>query len=408
MRIERFLGNAARGGALCSGMRRDDANMNMRRGEGVHARLAAGCVCLLSLFCGTVFAEPPAAGGAALKAGAHDAERFVLPAGVLTVNRRDFEIADTARNKQLELRVRVPTPAPGAKPPEEGWPLLVFSHGAGGSRDAFGALLDFLATHGFASVAMTHEDSIALARRRGERGPGVATPAGRRALYGSVNLGGRVADCVLVVDRLDEIAAEMGRAAGSPPMFDAQRIAVGGHSAGAFTAQLCVGVRARAAGIGARGLGMTSIGDARFKAGVIISGQGTTSRLLDDRSWSAVDVPLLVMAGSLDGSPPEMGRETPESRRHPFEKSRGAAQGGKPAYLLYIEGATHSSYQGKSAASLLGERPSTDAEHIRDAVAASTLLFLRAHVNGDDDAAKALRSEEMRATIPGKVEFGVK
>jgi predicted dienelactone hydrolase len=348
--------------------------------------------------------EPPAEGA---PASARSVERYVLAAGAMTVDRRDFDIADEAREKRLELRVRVPVPVGGGgqQPPEAGWPLLVFSHGAGGSRDAFGELLDFLATHGVASIAMTHEDSIALMRRRGDRAAGVATPAGRTELLRRVNLSGRVKDCVLVVDRLDEIAAGMGRADDAVPMFDKERIAVGGHSAGAFTTQLCVGVRARAAGIGARGMGMTSIGDARFKAGVIISGQGTTSRLLDDRSWSAVDVPIFVIAGSLDGSPPEMGRETPESRRHPFEKSRGVAQGGKPAYLLFIEGATHSAYAGKATSSLLGEHPTTNTEHIKEAVATGTLLFLRAHVMGDEESALTLQSEKLRGTIPGKAEF---
>lgn len=330
-----------------------------------------------------------------------------MPKGEFGVKQTDVTIRDGVREKDMELRVRVPIPAAGEKAPPEGWPLVVFSHGAGGSRDAFPALLDFWASHGFASIAITHEDSIQLKRREGDAPPlrELMTDKGRRELRNSVDLGDRVADCSLVLDRLDDISAATEKAGGRAFKVDRAKMAIAGHSAGAFTAQLCAGVKVRAAGVGQRGLAFTSVADDRFKAAIIISGQGTTSRILGDKAWGEVKVPLFVIGGSQDSSPPGMGPETPESRRHPYEYSRGVAKGGPPAYLMFIEGATHASYSGKAASGLLREKPSTDPALIGDAVATGTTLFLDAKLRASGAAERTLAGTRLGDTIPGKVTY---
>jgi hypothetical protein len=148
-----------------------------------------------------------------------------------------------------------------------------------------------------------------------------------------------------------------------------------------------------------------SVGEPRFKAAIVISGQGTKAAYLGEDSWKEVAVPMYVLTGSLDASPPQMGRETPESRQEPFYLSRGTAKGGPAVYLMFIEGATHSSYGGKAASSLLGEKPTTDVKEIGAAVQTGTTLFLDSALRADADAKKTLESERMAKTIPGKVRF---
>lgn len=336
-------------------------------------------------------------------------ERFTVPKGPHEVTQTDVTLRDDARKKDLELRVRTPKLKQGEKPPEAGFPLLVFSHGAGGSRDAFPGLQDLLASHGYVCIAATHSDSIALARRAGGKdGPGVrelTTTEGRRKLRNSVKLSERVGDCTLILDQLTAISTLVEKAGGSAFAIDPRQIAIAGHSAGAFTTQLCAGVKIRGAAVGKLGQGMASIADDRFKAAVVISGQGTASPTLSETSWEAVKVPMLVFSGSLDGSPEGMGNETPASRRHPFEKSRGKANGGPAAYLMYIEGATHSAYSGKNAARLLGEKPATDATLVENATTAAVLTFLDAHIRKDAKALATLESDALSRTIPGKVEY---
>jgi len=321
----------------------------------------------------------------------------------------DLSIDNPRTGRALELRVRVPAAGVSADMPAQGWPVLVFSHGAGGSREAFGSLLELLATHGFASVAPTHGDSIELARRGGERVPGLMDRDGRRQLLRRVDLAGRVADCSLVLDAAHDIAARVADDTGQRVLLDTQRAAIGGHSAGAFTAQLAAGVRARGRAVGKRGFGLSSIADERFRAAVVISGQGTPTRALTADSWARVAVPMLVFAGSLDGSPPDMGRQTPASRREPFERSRGRDAGGPPAYLVDIAGATHSSYQGKASRAMAVERAlggqeadeagddasvqPADPDAVAAIVNAAVLRFLRAFLADDQSARDWLDSD---------------
>jgi predicted dienelactone hydrolase len=333
---------------------------------------------------------------------------FAVAKGDFGVVTTDVTLHDAARNKDLELRVRVPKidEAKGQKAPEAGWPLLVFSHGAGGSRDAFGGLQDLLASHGYVCIAPTHSDSIALRRRSGEGGASeLLTPEGRGKLRSEVKLAERVADCVLIVDKAADISALAQKGGGHAFAVDRDRVAIAGHSAGAYTAQLCAGVKIRGVAVGKTGTGFVSIGDPRLKAAVIISGQGTASRALGEDSWSDLKIPIIVFTGSLDNSPPQMGDETPRTRQHPYVKSRGTAKGGPPAYLMFIEGATHSSYSGKRTSSLLGEKPATDAGEVENATNAAVLTFLDAHVLGDAKALEVLSGDSLARTIPGKVRY---
>lgn len=347
--------------------------------------------------------QPPPAPPAAV-----DVERFNVSTGPMKVVIADVTLRDEARGKDLELRVRIPSPA-GSESDAGARPMVIFSHGAGGSREAFGGMLDLWASHGFASIAPTHADSIELRRRSGaEPQLPLTTKEGRRQLLGKVNLADRVADCRFILDHLNDICSAASSGREVTLKIDAEKVAIAGHSAGAFTAQLCAGVKARGAGLGRAGAGFISIGDDRFKAAIIISGQGTMSRLLGGDSWADVRIPMFVITGSLDGSPPDMGRETPESRQHPFTRSRGVKSGGPPAYLLFIQGATHSSYQGKNLADLLGEKPAVDVTLIAEAVDSATTVFLKAHLNGQADALELLKGKRLGDTIPGKVIYSSK
>lgn len=217
---------------------------------------------------------------------AKEPDRFILSKGECSVVRRDVTIHDEQRGKDIELRVRIPRPAAGKSAPSEGWPLVVFSHGAGGSRDAFPDLLEFWGSHGYATIAITHEDSLLLKRRKGQGQSlrELASEKGRRELRNSVDLGDRVADCSFVLDHLEQISDAIVKGGGQAFVIDRSELAIAGHSAGAFTTQLVAGVKVRAAGVGKRGLGFTSVADDRFKAAIVISGQGTTSKILGDEA----------------------------------------------------------------------------------------------------------------------------
>lgn len=304
-------------------------------------------------------------------------------------------LTDEARSKDLRVKVRVPV-ATGEKPNDAAtFPLVLFSHGLGGSKDAFAELCHHLASHGYVVISPSHADSIAERTREGERVTRENAFDIRRMTPKAK--WGRVEDMTFILDSLDMIVSKVEalRNADGTGRIDRERIAAAGHSAGALTTQLLGGMKSR----DPENTGGQSKHDARIKAAVVISGQGVNGLGIRGDAWDAVTIPWLVITGSLDTVP--ISNETPQTRRHPFEKARGTTNGGPPAYLLWIEGATHASYQGKTGFRIRGENPTTPIQTIGDCVRSTTLAFLDTHLNGDAAAAAYLTDERLKALSDG-------
>lgn len=285
---------------------------------------------------------------------------------------------------ELPLRIRYPR---DVRYPV---PLVIFSHGMGGSYDAFASLTDHWASQGYVVILPMHADSVRRQRRGDEL---LRDPRGYRR---RVDPEGRLADVRRILDSLDEIESAVTglRLHDGRGLIDRARIAISGHSAGALTAQMAIGAKVRTR-LSPR---LQNLGDARLAAAILISGQGTTTRMFTDESWSELRKPLLVITGSLDTS--RASDETPESRRHPYEY---APAGDK--YLLFIEGATHSSYQGsdrqaRTTNRLLGEAPAIDLEVIDGAVKSQTLAFLDAYLKRDERARDYLSRDGVKQLSP--------
>jgi len=318
-------------------------------------------------------------------------------AGPWKVANRAFTLHDATRGKDLEVRVRFPDLAmeSGTTGDLPKFPLVVFSHGMGGSRDAFAQLSAHLAGHGYVVVHPTHDDSVRLQRDKGgDVREFMNDPESYRTRVDPV---GRVDDVKFLIGAADAIEEQTGMVGA----IDVDRGGGAGHSAGAMTTQLTLGVSARGprlGGSGRRGLGLSSIGDDRVDVGIVISGQGTTTRMFTEKSWETVDVPMLVIAGSKDTS--RASNETPESRCHPFDYSRGVAAGGPPAYLLYIEGAHHASYAGKEADSPEELRMIVECTH------AATRAMLDAYLKTDAEAVSYLADGKgIEALSDGRAEL---
>ncbi len=253
-----------------------------------------------------------------------------------------------AQSPSAPLPAQSPSAPLPAQSPSAPWPLVVFSHGMGGSFRAFEGLAQFLAARGYVVIRPTHADSIKLRRQNGaDVSRFVRDP---KSYTRNVDMQGRVEECSLILDSLDVIEAQIAglHDANGKGLIDRTRMVIGGHSAGAMTTQLSVGAKVRE---------QKSFADPRFIAGVIVSGAGIKHRIFTQESWNEISVPILVITGSLDRS--RASDEDPESRQSSFRYSRGTAKGGPPAWLMFIDGATHSSYLGKSKAFLLDPQEST-------------------------------------------------
>lgn len=352
-------------------------------------------------------ADPPASAPVANRPGRRylDAPPAPFQVGLI----EQLELPDPRRdNATTRYLVRYPANAPEDDP----CPLVVFSHGAGGSGNSFSELSEHWAGHGYVVIHPTHSDSIRLRRERGERVEDLSRDLA--SVVRRVRISDRCADVRLILDSLDRIetaiaddraaesggdrarrAPEQGRgAAGDSPRLriDPKGIAMAGHSAGAMTTQSLAGVRFHAFGRAA-----APFVEPRISAFIVISGQGLSSRGFRRDSWSQIRRPMLVIAGSEDRS--AVSDETPEGRRHPFEL---AAPGDK--YLVYIDGATHGSYAGKTVARVLGEKPPQNIDYITSLVADSTLAFLDCYVRERRPGCIYLGADDMERRPGGKVE----
>ncbi len=348
-------------------------------------------------------AEPAKASGTVdLSAG------YKLEAGPFDVETIMLELSIAGREEPLSLLIRAPKVKEGEQVAQlpDTIPLVIISHGAGGSKLAFGPLSEHWASHGYAVVHPTHDDSLMQRRARGER-----MPRSAGGVINNVRPAERVADVKAILDELASIESAVPGWRGDEhriTKIDRDRIAVAGHSAGALTAMMAIGTKVRGLRMGTGLLnGHQSIGDERVRAAIVISGQGADRPMLSEDSWKHITKPMLVISGSLDTSP--AFPTTPERRCDPFKFSSDTVIEGESAdplgpnkFLLFIEGATHGSYQGKSPTWAGREQPTTDLSIITNTVSASSLAFLDRALKSDADAQKYLTSESIERLSGGK------
>jgi dienelactone hydrolase len=192
---------------------------------------------------------------------------------------RDLSWMDAARQREVLARLYVPAAKDKASPV----PLVVFSHGIGGSREGYTYIGKYLAANGIAALHVQHVGSD------------------RSLWFGNpLQMVGRLQDAAKeseAINRtkdvrfaLDQVFAD----AALKPLLDAQRIAAAGHSYGANTTLLLSGARVQRAG------GAMDLADPRIKAAVIISappfyGEGDPAQIL-----KSINVPSLHITATGD------------------------------------------------------------------------------------------------------------
>lgn len=140
----------------------------------------------------------------------------------------DLEWHDPSRDRTVPVRLYLPDAAPG-----ERVPLVVFSHGLGGSRAGYAHLGRHWASEGFASLHVQHPGSD-RALWRGD-GPFALL----RNVQAAASTGHAIDRARDLSFALDALLADPGLGA----RIDPARIAAAGHSYGANTALLVAGAR---------------------------------------------------------------------------------------------------------------------------------------------------------------------
>ena len=263
---------------------------------------------------------------------------------------------DAARGREVPVLIRAPA---GSGPA----PTVLISHGLGGSRDGLGYLGRALAAEGFLAIHLQHpgtDDSL----WRGSD-PRVAMAAAALAVQGAV-------------DRLGDVLFALGRL---PARADPERLAIAGHSYGAWVVQAMLGQRLPGGG---RGMALP---EPRLKAGIALSptpARGFPPRL----AYAAMTAPLLSVTGTGDDGWIE-GVQA-RQRREVFENATN------PGALAVLAGAVHSSFADEPAA---GARWADPTFHAR--TAGLSVAFLRASLLREADAARFLRDGAPDLLAPG-------
>jgi len=275
------------------------------------------------------------------------ADETPFPVGAIPV----ALLHDGQRNKDLEMVIEYPARSTGGP-----YPIIVFSHGYGGSKDSYVALTEFWTGHGYVCIKPSHADSGALKslmqqrreemeKRREEMRQQGRNARGRRrqamregpdlseAIWQSqtpADWRNRARDIAFIMDSLDQLEQKYPELQGK---MDHANIGVAGHSYGAFTALLVGGMRAFGADQ------PVQLGDPRVRAVIAMSPQGLDpARGLTPESWASLRVPVMYMTGSNDRS----GQAHDAAwRKDPFIYS---PPGDK--VFVSIEGAGHMAFAG--------------------------------------------------------------
>ena len=221
---------------------------------------------------------------------------------------------DTARGRDIPVRLRWPAhPGP--------WPLLVYSHGLGGSRQGADAWGQAWCEAGFLVLHLQHLGSDAEVLRR-------SGLAGLRAAGNGEQLIARAADVRAVLDGAARRQRD-GDTRWTLVRLDA--VGMAGHSFGALTSLAVAGQRHPMQG---------DLSDPRPRAFIALSPPSPNKRMSLQAQFGAIRRPVMLFTGSLDADP-FGGHLTGEPRARVYE---GLPPGRRA--LLWLDGADHGSFGG--------------------------------------------------------------
>ena len=216
--------------------------------------------------------------------------------GVHDVILKKGEFVDAARgDRRVPYKIYLPD-----APDLETLPVVLWSHGFGGSRDGASFLSRFLASHGIMMVHMTH---VGTDTSLWEGRPGHPWDILRKAKVSRATTIHRFMDVPFVIDQLYEWCAEHLDIAGAANL---DGIGMSGHSFGALSTQVAAGQMFPDENEVYR-----LYGDPRIVAGISYSPVPIDHLGPDDAKnviapegiYGGIDRPMMYMTGTEDSSP---------------------------------------------------------------------------------------------------------
>ena len=261
---------------------------------------------------------------------------------VRTLDRVD--LVDPARGRPIPTRIHMPA-EPGP------WPVVIFSHGFGGSLAAFGNSGRAWASKGVVVLHPTHTDSVqvpdptlpaedaravraALAAAMGERPTGAPLA---EVMERPVFLRSRLADLGFLQGLVKARDARLPAAVRE--RIDPSRMGMAGHSFGAYLTLVACGARLSPEPPPPLPSG--------FRGGLVISGQGTGRLGLKPGAFDRMPGPMFSITGSRDFG---AAGETPDWRLEAFRNARPGRQ-----YAAILDGFRHGDFDAPESDPVLGK-----------------------------------------------------
>ncbi len=290
-----------------------------------------------------------------------------------------FELKVPARKKTLPLRITFP------KENKE-FPLIVWCHGALGSKDGNQPLIEHWVSHGYVVIQPTFGDSISLMSDEEKKKV--------KSLIQLVNSprvisqwDDRPQDVSHLLDSLSLLEEQVPGLKGK---IAHQKMGIAGHSFGAHTTMMICGMKL----FNPFMKKPASYADDRFQAAVMVSPQGLSKSVTKD-SYAEIKLPFLMITGDNDGSPIKgQDKNGGEWRKTAFDL---APAGDK--YLLWVKDAYHG-FGGISGKTMAPGSGPTSEDQV-SVVKSTALAFFDAYLKQNQSAREYLNSSQLEKESDG-------
>lgn len=277
---------------------------------------------------------------------------------------------DEARARNLPVTLHLPNRT-------EPQPLVLVSHGGAGSRHAMYALAAEIARQGYVAMCLEHvtsnTDDVRRRMRTGSQGFREALLECADDMTARKN---RPLDVRFAIDLAGQLNRDDLR---FKNRIDLSRIAILGHSYGAYTAMVSCGVKP----VGIE----TDLTDPRIKLGIGLSPQSANGKFFGKESFSKVDRPFVGISGTRDIAG--------DGHRDFFALM---PKGDK--HLLWFHDANHFSFSDPTGGPGHSRNPDTDVTY---ALKVILPRVLDTYLRGAPAIDEATRKELVSKSLAGKV-----
>ena len=284
-----------------------------------------------------------------------------------------FDAHDAARDRTVPIKVY-------QSEADAALPVILFSHGMGGSREGNPYLGRHWAEHGYIAVFMQHAGSDSEVWNSVDRSERMNAMKSAANLQATLN---RFQDVSFVIDQLEIWNKEAEHTLHNK--LDLDRLGLSGHSYGAVTTQALMGQKFAID---------RSFHDPRIDAFIAMS-PSIPKGISPDEAFGQISSPVLCMTGTKDDSPLQEGFR-PESRAEVFP----ALPDGNKYHLLFLD-AHHFAFSDSAFPGYENR-----IEHHHPAIQKISTRFWDAYLKKDPEAKAWLQSENVR-TDCGLVEEDV-